>query len=130
MLYYIIFSCIIFIIAYHIIFYYIRPPRIRVAPRAGASRTRGAEIWLLVLSLGLLLASILLLVTVISLLVISIMIIIIIRITPSPPIKSFPIKSPWVKLSGRPPIKFYGHDNSHPLELRVCLSETLWNPNS
>ena len=50
--------------------------------------------------------------------------------TPSPPIKSFPTKSPWVKLSGRPPIKFNGHENSHPLELRVCLSQTLWNPNS
>ena len=48
--------------------------------------------------------------------------------TPSPPIKSFPIKSPWVKLSGIPPIKFYGHENSHPLELRVCLRQTLWNP--
>ena len=45
--------------------------------------------------------------------------------TPSPPTKSFPIKSPWVKLSERPPIKFNGHDNSHPLELRVCLSQTL-----
>ena len=50
--------------------------------------------------------------------------------TPSPPIKSFPIKSPWVKLSGRPPIKFYGHENFHPWELRVCLSQTLRNPNS
>ena len=45
--------------------------------------------------------------------------------TPSPPTKSFPTKSPRVKLSGRPPIKFYGHENSHPLELRVCLSQTL-----
>ena len=43
----------------------------------------------------------------------------------SPPIKSFPIKSPRVKLSGRPPIKFYGDRNSHPLELRVCSSQTL-----
>ena len=50
--------------------------------------------------------------------------------TPSPPTKSFPIKSPWVKLSGRPPIKFNGHENSHPLESRVCLSQTLWNRNS
>ena len=33
--------------------------------------------------------------------------------TPSPLIKSVPIKSPWVKLSGRPPIKFNGHENSH-----------------
>ena len=47
--------------------------------------------------------------------------------TPSPPIKSFPTKSPWVKLSGRLPIKLYGHENSHPLKLRVCLSQTLWN---
>ena len=45
--------------------------------------------------------------------------------TPSPPIKSFPIKSPCVKLSGRLPIKLYGYDSSHPLELRVCLSQTL-----
>ena len=45
--------------------------------------------------------------------------------TPNFPIKSFPIESPRVELSGRPPIKFYGHDNSHPLELRVCLSQTL-----
>ena len=45
--------------------------------------------------------------------------------TPSPPTKTFPIKSPCVKLSGRPPIKVYGHENSHPLELRVCLSQTL-----
>ena len=34
---------------------------------------------------------------------------------PSPPIKSFPIKSPWVRLSGRLPIKFNWHENSHPL---------------
>ena len=26
---------------------------------------------------------------------------------------------------GTPPIKFYRHENSHPLELRVCLSQTL-----
>ena len=45
-------------------------------------------------------------------------------------LRVFPIKSPWVKLSGRLPIKLYGHENSHPLELRVCLSQTLWNPNS
>ena len=45
--------------------------------------------------------------------------------TPSPPTKSFPTKSPWVKLSGRLPIKFNGHEHSHPLELRVCLSQTL-----
>ena len=50
--------------------------------------------------------------------------------TPSPPTKSFPIESPWGKLSGRLPIRFNGHDNSHPLELRVCLSQTLRNPNS
>ena len=30
-----------------------------------------------------------------------------------------------VELSGRLPIKLYGHENSHPLELRVCLSQTL-----
>ena len=47
-----------------------------------------------------------------------------------PPTKSFPTKSPRVKLSGRLPIKFNGHENSHPLELRVCLSQTLRNPNS
>ena len=42
--------------------------------------------------------------------------------TPGPPTKSFPTKSqsPWVKLSERLPIKLYGHENSHPLELRVC----------
>ena len=51
-------------------------------------------------------------------------------VTPSPPTKSFPTKSPRVELSGRLPIKFDGHENSHPLELRVCLSQTLWNPNS
>ena len=45
--------------------------------------------------------------------------------TPSPPTKSFPTKSPRVELSGRLPTKIYGHDNSHPLELRVCLSQTL-----
>ena len=50
--------------------------------------------------------------------------------TPSPHTKSFPAKSPRVELSGRPPIKFNGHENSHPLELRVCLSQTLRNPNS
>ena len=50
--------------------------------------------------------------------------------TPGPPTKSFPTKSPWVKLSERLPMKLYGHENSHPLELRVCLSQTLWNPNS
>ena len=37
-----------------------------------------------------------------------------VRSTPSPPIKSFPIKSPRVKLSGRLPIKLYEHDNYHP----------------
>ena len=45
--------------------------------------------------------------------------------TPSPPTKSFPTESPRVKLSGRLPIHSYGHGNSHPLELRVCLSQTL-----
>ena len=50
--------------------------------------------------------------------------------TPSPPTKSFSTKSPRVKLSGRLPIQLYGSDNSHPLKLRVCLSQTLWNPNS
>ena len=45
--------------------------------------------------------------------------------TPSPPTKSFPTKSPRVKLSGRLPIQLYGHENSHPLELRVCLSQAL-----
>ena len=48
--------------------------------------------------------------------------------TPSQPTKSFPSKSPRVKLSGRPPVKLYGHEKSHPLELRVCLSQTLRNP--
>ena len=47
------------------------------------------------------------------------------RSTPSPPTKSSPTKSPRVELSGRLPIEFYGHENSHPLELRVCLSQTL-----
>ena len=32
-----------------------------------------------------------------------------------PPTKSFPTKSLWVKLSGRLPITFDGHENSHPL---------------
>ena len=45
--------------------------------------------------------------------------------TPSPPTKSFPTKSPRVELSGRLPIQLYGYDSSHPLELRVCLSQTL-----
>ena len=36
------------------------------------------------------------------------------RTTPSPPTKSFPTKSPRVELSGRLPIKFNGHENSHP----------------
>ena len=44
--------------------------------------------------------------------------------TPSPPTKSFPTKSPWVKLSGRLPIRLYGHENSHPLELRESLLES------
>ena len=35
--------------------------------------------------------------------------------TPSPPITSFPTKSPQVELSGKPPIKFNGHENSHQL---------------
>ena len=34
--------------------------------------------------------------------------------TPSPPTKSFPTRSPRVKLSGRPPVKFNGHENSRP----------------
>ena len=37
-----------------------------------------------------------------------------VRLTPSPPTKSSPIKSPRVKLSGRLPMKFNGHENSHP----------------
>ena len=45
--------------------------------------------------------------------------------TPSPPIKSFPTKSPRVELSGRLPKEFNGHEDPHPLELRVCLSQTL-----
>ena len=44
---------------------------------------------------------------------------------PSPPTKSFPTNSPRVELSGRRPIKFDKHENSHPLELRVCLGQTL-----
>ena len=43
--------------------------------------------------------------------------------TPSPHTKSFPTKSPRVEVSGKPPIKLYGHENSHPLELRVRLSQ-------
>ena len=54
----------------------------------------------------------------------------IVTTTPSPPTKSFPTKSPRVELSGRLPIQLYGHEKSHPLELRVCLSQTLRNPNS
>ena len=50
--------------------------------------------------------------------------------TPSPSTKSFPTKSPRVEISGRPPIKSYGHENSNPLELRVRLSQVLRNPNS
>ena len=45
--------------------------------------------------------------------------------TPGPPTKSFPTKGPRVELSGRLPIQLYGYDSSHPLELRVCLSQTL-----
>ena len=44
---------------------------------------------------------------------------------PSPPTKSFPTKSPRVELSGRPPVKCYGHEKSRPLEFRVCSSRTL-----
>ena len=43
--------------------------------------------------------------------------------TPSPPTKSFPAKSPRVVLSGRLPTILYRHENSHPLEVRVCLSQ-------
>ena len=52
------------------------------------------------------------------------------RNTPSPPTKSFPTKSPRVEVSGRPPINSYEHENSHPLELRVCSSQTLRYRNS
>ena len=45
--------------------------------------------------------------------------------TPNPPTKSFPTESPRVELSGRLPKELYGYDSSHPLELRVCLSQTL-----
>ena len=34
--------------------------------------------------------------------------------TPSPPTNSFPTKSPRVELSGRLPIKPYGHENARP----------------
>ena len=40
---------------------------------------------------------------------------------PSPPIKSFPIKSPWVKLSRRLPIKFNGHEKFPPLKIKSLL---------
>ena len=53
-----------------------------------------------------------------------------VNVTPSPPTKSFPTNGPRVKLSGGLPVKLYGHENSHPLELRVCSSETLRSPNS
>ena len=45
-------------------------------------------------------------------------------------INDFSIKGPWVKLSRRLSIKFYGYDSSHPLESRACLGQTLLNPNS
>ena len=45
--------------------------------------------------------------------------------TPSPPTKSFPTKSPRVELSGRLPIKLYGHENSHPLIKSLLESNPL-----
>ena len=57
--------------------------------------------------------------------IITAMLIISAGFTPSPPTKSFPITSPRVELSGRLPIELYGHENSHPFKLRVCLSQTL-----
>ena len=44
--------------------------------------------------------------------------------TPGPPTKSFPTKSPRVKLSGRPPVRFHGHENSHPLRRIKSLLES------
>ena len=41
--------------------------------------------------------------------------------TSSPHSKTFPTRSPWVKLSGRLPIQLHGYDSSHPLELSVLF---------
>ena len=48
--------------------------------------------------------------------------------TPSPPTKGFPTKSPRVELSGRLPIKLYGHENSHPLKFKSLLESNLLKP--
>ena len=47
---------------------------------------------------------------------------------PSPPTKSFPTKSPRVELSGRPPVKFYGHRNSPPLRIKSLLESDPLKP--
>ena len=49
-------------------------------------------------------------------------------VTPSPPTKSFPTKSPRVELSGRLPMKFYGHENSHPLRIKSLLESNPPRP--
>ena len=76
--------------------------------------------------------SILIIITMISIINITVVIniTIVITIITRAPAKRFPTKSPWVKLSGRLPTKFNGHEHSHPLEFRVCWSQTPWNPNS
>ena len=49
------------------------------------------------------------------------------RITPSPPTKSFPTKSPRVELSGRLPIIFYGHEFP-PLIIKSLLESNPLKP--
>ena len=43
---------------------------------------------------------------------------------PDLPTKIIPTKIRWLKISGRLPMD----EKSHPLNLRLCLSQTLWNP--
>ena len=48
--------------------------------------------------------------------------------TASPPIKSFPIKSPWVKLSGRPPYQILRTWEFPPLRIKSLLESNPSKP--
>ena len=47
--------------------------------------------------------------------------------TPNLPTKTIPTKTSWLKTSGKCPLWTW---EFHPLQLRLCLSQTLWNPES
>ena len=47
--------------------------------------------------------------------------------TPSPPIKSFPMKSPWVKLSGRPPTPICMYTYIMCVYMYICICICIYS---